>query len=208
MHSPTILLLSLIAIAAALVAVLVVKPDVTQRSGGKVLAFLTLFLMPGLLMAMGFSSELERSQSTDFCLSCHVMQKHGRSLYVDDASYLAAAHYQNRRVPTDKACYTCHTNYAMFGGYKAKLSGLRHLYVQYFGTPHNPIKLYGSYNNRECLHCHAGGRSFEESDSHTDGATLLADIKSNKTSCVSSDCHSPVHNASQLDTVTFWKGTM
>lgn len=208
MRTGTILLVSLIAIAAAFVGVLVVRPEMTQRSGGKVLAFLTLFLMPVLLMAMGFSSELERSQSTEFCLSCHVMQEHGRSLYVDDPNYLAAAHFQNRRVPVEKACYTCHTNYAMFGGSKAKLIGLRHLYVQYFGTVAKPIRLYGKYNNRECLHCHAGGRSFEESDSHDDGAGLLADIKSNKTSCVSSDCHSPVHNTAHLDSVSFWKAGM
>jgi len=53
-----------------------------------------------------------------------------------------------------QACYICHANYAMFGGFRAKLNGLQHVYVQHFGTPHNPIRLYEPYNNRECLHCH------------------------------------------------------
>jgi cytochrome c-type protein NapC len=72
--------------------------------------------------------------------------------------HLAAAHFQNHRVPADEACYTCHTNYAMFGGMKAKIGGLRHIYVYYLGKPPQPadIKLYEPYNNRECLHCHAG----------------------------------------------------
>ena len=57
----------------------------------------------------------------------------------------------------------------MFGGIKAKLGGLKHIYVYYLGTPPSPenIKLYEPYNNRECLHCHAGARSFEEGAVHT-----------------------------------------
>src|SRR6478752_4261241 len=133
MHFPTILLLSLIALSAALIGILVVRPSVTATRGGKILAFLVLFLLPSLCMTMGVSSELERSKSTEFCLSCHTMASHGRSLHVDDPTYLAAAHFQNHRVPADQACYTCHTNYAMFGGVRAKMHGLRHVYVQYLG---------------------------------------------------------------------------
>ena len=56
-------------------------------------------------------------------------------MYVDDVSYLAAAHFQNHRIPADEACYTCHTDYALYGGVRAKFRGLRHIYVQYLGTP-------------------------------------------------------------------------
>lgn len=207
MHFPTILLLVLILLSAVLIGALVTRPGATATPGGKILAFLVLFLLPLLCMAMGVSSELERSTSTSFCLSCHVMASHGRSLYVDDTSYLAAAHFQNHRVPADQACYTCHTNYAMFGGFRAKLNGLHHVYVQYFGTPHhNPIRLYEPYNNRECLHCHLGARSFEEGPVHTADPDLLPAVKANKISCLSSGCHEVVHNAEQLDKVKFWKG--
>jgi cytochrome c-type protein NapC len=122
MHFPTILLLLLIVLSAVLIGVLVARPAITATRGGKILAFLVLFLLPLVCMAMGFSSELERSKSTQFCLSCHVMESHGSSLYVDDPTYLAAAHFQNHRVPADQACYTCHTNYAMFGGFRAKFN--------------------------------------------------------------------------------------
>jgi cytochrome c-type protein NapC len=134
------------------------------------------------------------------------MGSHGRSLYVDDPTYLAAAHFQNHRVPADQACYTCHTNYAMFGGFRAKFNGLHHVYVQYFGTPHDPIRLYEPYNNRECLHCHLGARSFEEGAVHTADPDLLPAVKANKISCLSSGCHDVVHNVGQLSTVKFWKG--
>ena len=178
----------------------------TATRGGKILAFLVLFLLPLLCMTMGVSSELQRSTSTSFCLSCHTMESHGRSLYVDDPTYLAAAHFQNHRVPADEACYTCHTNYAMFGGFRAKLNGLHHVYVQYFGKPHDPIRLYEPYNNRECLHCHLGARSFEEGAVHTADPDLLPAVKANKISCLSSGCHDVVHNVDQLSKVKFWKG--
>jgi cytochrome c-type protein NapC len=157
-------------------------------------------------MTMGLSSELERSKSTEFCLSCHTMASHGRSLDVDDPAYLAAAHFQNHRVPAEEACYTCHTNYAMFGGFRAKLNGLHHVYVQYLGTPHNPIRLYEPYNNRECLHCHLGARSFEEGSVHTADPDLLPAVKANKVSCLSSGCHDVAHNVEQLGQVKLWKG--
>lgn len=206
MRSSTILLLSLIVLSAVLIGVLVARPVITATRGGRILAFFILFLLPSLSMTMGVSSELERSKSTEFCLSCHVMESHGRSLYVDDPGYLAAAHFQNHRVPADQACYTCHTNYAMFGGYRAKLNGLHHVYVQYFGKAQDPIRLYEPYNNRECLHCHLGARSFEEGAVHTADPDLLPAVKANKVSCLSSGCHDVVHNAGQLSNVKFWKG--
>ena len=45
----------------------------------------------------------------------------------------AGQHYQNNRIPRDKACFTCHTDYTLFGDAKAKLRGLRHVYVNYLG---------------------------------------------------------------------------
>jgi cytochrome c-type protein NapC len=206
MHFSTTLLISLIAFSALLIGVLVARPSLTATQGGKMLAFLVLFLLPSLCMTMGVSSELQRSTSTEFCLSCHTMASHGRSLYVDDPTYLAAAHFQNHRVPADEACYTCHTNYAMFGGFRAKLNGLHHVYVQYFGKPHDPIRLYEPYNNRECLHCHLGARSFEEGAVHTADPDLLPAVKANKVSCLSSGCHDVVHNVGQLSQAKFWKG--
>ena len=151
---------------------------------------------------------MEHATSTQFCLSCHVMSDYGRSLYVDDPSYVPAAHFQNNRVPRDHACYTCHTDYTMFGGVHAKLRGVRHLYVQYLGTIPAPdrIRLYTPYNNRECLHCHAGARRFEEASNHTKTATMLGDITSGRLSCVSSKCHDTVHDVGTLSDATFWKG--
>lgn len=208
MLTPTVFLLTLVVLNVILVGVFVGRPSITATRGGKILAFLVLFILPLLCAAMGTSQHLERSKQTAFCLSCHIMEPYGRSLFVDNSSYLAAAHFQNHRVPAEEACYTCHTNYAMFGGVRAKLHGLRHIYVQYLGTPPAPekIQLYEPFNNRECLHCHAGARSFEEGAVHNADPETLPAVKANKLSCLSSGCHEVVHNVGQLNSVKFWGG--
>jgi cytochrome c-type protein NapC len=202
----TFLIIALVVFSITLIAVLVARPGITVTRGGKMMAFLVLFLLPILCAAMGVSSELERSKTTKFCLSCHVMEPYGRSLYADDPTYLAAAHFQNHRVPADEACYTCHTNYAMFGSFKAKMAGLRHIYVFYLTKPPAPenIKLHEPYNNRECLHCHLGARSFEQGAVHNADPELLPAVKANRLSCASSGCHEVVHNVGTLAKVKMW----
>jgi cytochrome c-type protein NapC len=203
---PTSAIIALILFSALLAAVLVLRPAITAHPGGKILAFGVLFFLPLFCLTAGMNNEMERSKSTSFCLSCHIMEPYGKSLGVDDPSYLAAAHYQNHRVPADEACYTCHTNYAMFGTFKAKLGGLRHLYVHYLKTEPRPqdIQLHEPYNNRECLHCHLGARSFEQGAVHNADPDTLPGVKANKLSCVSSGCHDVVHNVGTLDKVKFW----
>jgi len=202
---PATILFTLIGLAIILIALLVIWPSITATRGGKILAFLALFILPVLCAAVGAAEHLERSKQTHFCLSCHIMEPYGKSLYVDDPTYLAAAHFQNHRVPPDQACYTCHTDYVLYGGFKAKLRGLRHVYVQYLGTLAKPIHLYSPYNNRECLHCHAGARSFEEGAVHNTDPQLLPAVKANKLSCLSGGCHEIAHNVAQVDHVKFWK---
>src|SRR5262245_57334938 len=176
----TVLLIAMIAVSVILVAVLMLRPSISTSRGGKILAFISIFVLPVLAGTRGFSEHMERSKKTEFCTSCHVMQQYGQSLRIDDSSYLPAAHFQNNRVPRDQACYTCHTDYVMYGGFKSKLRGLRHLYEQYLGTVPQKPELYTPYNNRECLHCHGGARTFEEGATHTAEAGRMDQIKSNQ----------------------------
>lgn len=203
---PTSAIVVLILFSALLAGVLVLRPTITRNIGGKILAFGVFFFLPLFCLMAGMDNEMERSKSTSFCLSCHIMEPYGRSLHVDDPSYLAGAHFQNHRVPADEACYTCHTNYAMFGTFKAKLGGLRHLYVHYLKTEPRPedIQLHEPYNNRECLHCHLGARSFEQGAVHNADPDTLPAVKANKLSCISSGCHDVVHNVGTLDKVKLW----
>lgn len=200
---PTVVVLAVLLIALVIVALVVGRPTITVGRGGKILAFVGLFIFPVLTGMLGFETHFQRSKQTRFCLSCHIMEPYGKSLYVDDKTYIPAAHFQNNRVPRDEACYTCHTDYTLYsGGIKAKIRGLRHIYAQYIGTIPQPIKLYKPFDNRECLHCHAGARSFEEGATH---AAMMDDIKSNQMSCLSSGCHDMAHNVAQLDHLKFWR---
>ncbi len=202
---PVVPVVAVLAITIVVACLVVLRPGLTVARGGKILAFLGLFIFPAMAAMLGFESHLERSKETSFCLTCHIMGPYGRSLYVDDPSFIPAAHFQNARVPRDEACYTCHTDYSIYGGFKSKVRGLHHIYAQYLTTPKQPIKLYSAYNNRECLHCHLGARSFEQGAVHTADPQTMQDIKNNKLSCTSSGCHANVHNVAQAGTVKYWK---
>jgi cytochrome c-type protein NapC len=199
-------LLLLIAVTAILIGVLVFRPGLTATQDGKILAFFGMFLLPLICAGLGTTYHIDRSKSTKFCLSCHEMEPFGKSLLVDDATHLPAAHFQNHRVPADQACFTCHTNYAMFGGFREKIQGLREVSEHYLGKPPAPeaIRLSEPFNNRECLHCHLGARSFEEGAMHTANPYLLAAVKGNQVSCLS--CHKAIHNVAELNNAKFWKG--
>jgi nitrate/TMAO reductase-like tetraheme cytochrome c subunit len=199
---PTAFVSAVLMLTLAIALVLVARPAITVARGGKILAFLGLFILPVFAGLLGLDNHVERSKQTQFCLSCHIMEPYGKSLRVDDKSYIPAAHFQNNRVPREQACYTCHTDYTLYtGGIKAKFRGLHHIYAQFIGTPHQPVKLYQPFNNRECLHCHLGARGFEEGTTHS---AVMDDIKSNQLSCVTSGCHDMVHNVAQLDHVKYW----
>ena len=102
-----ILIVAFVVVCAGLAALVTLRTEMTRARGGKILAFVALFLLPALSVWAGLSTQMERATTT-FCLSCHVMTDYGRSLLIDDPSYIAAVHFQNNRVPRDRACYTCH----------------------------------------------------------------------------------------------------
>jgi cytochrome c-type protein NapC len=197
---------ALVGLTMALVLVFFLFPGLTRPRGGKIMAFFPLFLLPVAAGGVGGWYHLEQSKRTEFCLSCHVMNDHGKSLYIDDSTFIPAAHFQNHRIPADEACYTCHTDYSMYGPITAKLRGLRHVYVYYLGKVPQPqeLKLYRSFNNRECLHCHDGARNFEEGAVHSAAPEIMAAIKSNETSCVTSGCHDHIHDVGHLNARKFW----
>jgi cytochrome c-type protein NapC len=185
------------------------RTEVTRAVRGKILAFIALFVLPTVAVVQGFDAHMEKAKTTQFCLSCHVMEPYGRSLSIDDPSFVPAVHFQNHLVPTDQVCFTCHTTYTMFGDYQAKLRGLRHLYVQYLGTVPKPedIKLYTPYNNRECLHCHAGQRKYLDATPHKRTPEMFQQMADDTLSCTKSDCHEFIHDVGDLGDATFWKAT-
>lgn len=189
----------LVVFTAAMIAALVVHPRLLRRRAGKAVAFVAMFLLPLLITGMGFALHLEHAKTTDFCISCHVMEPYGKSLNYDDTDHLPAGHFQNRRVPREMACYTCHTQYTMFGDVNAKLGGLKHVWVYYTGQTPEKIELYEPYHNRECLHCHGESRTFIEGGLHAD---MMGELRANEMSCL--ECHEFVHDAANADDHDTW----
>ena len=194
-------LIALIVLTIVLAGVFLVRPSITKGATGKILAFIGLCVLPALCIGSGMSIHMQRSQQTSYCISCHSMESHGQSLYVLNTSYIPAQHFQNHFVPADKACYTCHTDYTMYGPLKDKLKGLRYLYMEYVSTPPKTIHLDGTYSNLQCLHCHAGARNFEENLARMPS---LASLESGQISCISSGCHDMIHNVSEVAHLKMW----
>ena len=202
--SPMVLLYGLLALTAALAIWMAARPEMTTSRGGKILAFVCLLVLPFMSFSVGTVTHVEKSKTTEFCLSCHIMEPYGKSLRVDDTSAIPASHFQNNRVPREEACFTCHQDYVMYGTALAKIRGLRHVYAQYVQHKQPPLHLYTPYNNRECLHCHEGSRTFEEGAMHNADPELMPLIKSNKKSCLDSGCHDTIHNVAKLKDAKFW----
>jgi cytochrome c-type protein NapC len=205
MVTPIVLLIGLLGITIFLLVMLIAKPEWTRAPGGKIAAFVAIVLAPALAVFAGGVDHLERSKRTEFCLSCHVMQQYGKSLHVDDSEFIPAVHYQNNYVPRDEACYTCHTDYVLYGTLRSKVRGMRHLAVQYFGSIPDTVRLYKPYRNRECLHCHGGARKFLKAGAHRGEEGFFAAVTSEKRSCMEAGCHDVAHNVHELTDATFWK---
>lgn len=196
-----LVLVGFLLVTVFLIILVLRRPSVMETRTGKAMAFLGWFVLPILALAFGVEAHMERAKTTDFCLSCHVMEPYGETLWLDDSSYVPAAHFQNHRVPPDAACYACHVDYTMFGGVEAKWNGLKHLWVYYTDAPERgEIELYQPYDTRtQCLHCHGGARSFEEGELHVD---LLEDLRSGEMSCL--DCHDQIHPVTELEELERW----
>jgi nitrate/TMAO reductase-like tetraheme cytochrome c subunit len=196
------ILICQIVVSVVLALIFLIRPSVTKATGWKIVAFIGICVLPALCIVGGMNVHMQRSEQTQFCISCHAMVPYGRSLYVDDPSYIPAQHFQNHRVPANEACYACHADYTIYGPLKDKLQGITRIYMQYVSTPPNPIRIKGGYNNRQCLHCHLGARNFEENPVH---AGMMDSLKSNQMSCLTSGCHDTAHNVVALDHVKFWR---
>jgi cytochrome c-type protein NapC len=194
---------SIIALGAAILIVALLFHGAATLSAhrvGRLVLLVGLVGLPLLVSLGGLSQGVAESSRTRFCLSCHEMQDHGKSLFVDDRHALAAAHYQSRLIDRDTICFSCHTDYALFGDFKAKLNGLRHVWAHYVAGVPQKIALYRPYENANCLHCHEDSRRFLEAPPHK---AVLAQVSSGALSCLG--CHRPTHDLDKVRERRFWQ---
>jgi nitrate/TMAO reductase-like tetraheme cytochrome c subunit len=156
--------------------------------GLKELLVLPLVVLPLAIVFFGYSYGIESSKSIGSCGSCHVMKTYLADLKSPGSETLAATHYKNRYIH-EHQCYTCHTDYGMFGTLKAKMEGLGHVARTVTGRYTTPLKINRPYPNQRCLACHGESQKFLRSEGHP--AEDMAKLVSGENSCI--DCHGPAH---------------
>ncbi len=127
---------------------------------------------------------------TEACGACHIMESHVADLKNPKSDSLAAVHYKNRYIQ-ENHCYTCHSDYGMYGTVGAKLEGFGHVVRNTTGHYPKPIKIAKPYSNVRCLNCHAGSQKYLA----THEAEELPKLAANVDSCL--DCHGPAHNVGE-----------
>ena len=154
----------------------------------KELLFVAIAVLPVAVVFFGYSYGLEESKSVEACGSCHVMTPYVADLRDPKSETLAAAHFKNRYIQ-ENHCYTCHTDYGMFGTVKAKWEGLGHVARYTTGKYEVPLKIARPYSNLRCLNCHAGSLKFVNPEAHP--KEDIAKFVTGEVSCL--ECHEPAH---------------
>jgi nitrate/TMAO reductase-like tetraheme cytochrome c subunit len=153
----------------------------------KWVAFGGLFAAPAVTIAMANYHLFEGTKDVESCARCHVMEPKVRDMADPHSLSLAARHYRNGWIAKQQ-CFTCHTDYGLYGTVKAKMDGFRHLVKYVTGTYEEPIRYPYRYNNQNCLACHKGTPLFERVQSHH---TIRDRLESSTVSCT--NCHGAPH---------------
>ncbi len=199
-----------VAIVCALGAFAIVGWYLVRRP--PLVAVTKLWLLIGIAVLPIFSAlttnvvGLQTSTQVGFCGSCHVMTPYTDDLADPESTTLAAVHSRNKWFGS-QACYTCHSNYGMFGTVLTKISGLGHVVaynLNYRNTPLEDtignLELYSPFLNQACQQCHSmTSPNFKNEREHKSADD---DLKEGKISCVSSGCHGPAHPFTKSSTVT------
>ncbi|MGH7814407.1 MAG: NapC/NirT family cytochrome c [Candidatus Binataceae bacterium] len=156
--------------------------------GVKLLLFAVFVVIGPAAGALTGTYSFVGAERFSFCASCHTMTPWVRDIEDPNSRSLAALHYRNHFIPHDQ-CYTCHVNYGFLGPIDAKIGGVRHVAVYYFGHPvPRKIKLYAPFPNRNCLGCHAGAAPFLRNPAHH---AVMGLIVADRMKCAV--CHEPIH---------------
>lgn len=163
------------------------------RRGGSVLAvggmlFVSITLLPLVVTFIGYLHGFQQMETVQACGGCHGMKPFVSDLMDPKSEALAAVHFKNRYIQ-EHHCYTCHSDYGMFGTVSAKLAGVRHVYYHVTGTYPQPIKIASAYPNARCLGCHGESQKFLRSEGHPKEAQ--PQLVAGTVSCL--DCHGPAH---------------
>ncbi|MEO6025948.1 MAG: NapC/NirT family cytochrome c [Candidatus Binatia bacterium] len=195
MHEPGLAAIRIAAFATCVVAIGLVGYATFRRRSTPIEPSDRWMLLVGFLVLAPLAYLLNAglavsgAKSVAFCDSCHVMNGYVEDLQNPDSEHLASQHYQFRWI-ADHQCYTCHSDYGLFGDMQAKLAGLRHVWFYTVGGYELPLKIRGTYDNQRCLFCHGPVKSFQQVPEHEKNAAAIA---TSATSCIGAACHVSPH---------------
>ena len=193
---------TIIVLTIILIGLLLFRPSITAAQGGKILAFIAFFILPIVATFLGASIHLENSKvnGSSACLATS-WRPTGKVFTLMTPPMFPLPIFKTTAsrkskpalpvIPITRCSATC----------TAKMRGLKHIYVYYLNTPPAKLALYEPFKNRECLHCHAGARSFEETTPHKE---MKEQLTANDMSCLT--CHNKIHDVANIDKTKQWKG--
>lgn len=152
----------------------------------KALLFGAILVLPVIVVFLATANGMRESMTVEACGACHVMDGHVKDLQNPASDSLAAVHFKNRYIQ-ENHCYTCHSDYGMYGSVSAKLDGLGHVWHNMTGHYPKPIKIAHPYSNLRCLSCHGESQAFLAKHEKEEIPKLIAGTDS----CL--DCHGPAH---------------
>ncbi len=151
------------------------------------LLFLGICAAPIPVMALSSAVGLEQAKAVSFCSACHVMNTFVADMEDPASRRLAALHFKNRYIQ-EYHCYTCHTDYGLFGTVEAKIGGLAHIWRATAGTYRLPVASREPYRFTICLNCHGQSLKFQQQKDH---AGIVEKILSGEKTCT--ECHGTSH---------------
>jgi hypothetical protein len=96
-----------------------------------------------------------------------------------DSRSLSALHFRNRYIQ-DEHCYSCHTDYGLFGTLEAKIGGMSHVWSEFAGAGSGPVRPKTNYRFTICLNCHGQSSKFIAQKGH---AGVVNRVVSGQSAC-------------------------
>ena len=153
----------------------------------RMLLFIGVCCVPFPAMLMSTAVGLEQSKAIAFCNSCHLMGPFVADMKDPDSRSLSALHFRNRYIQSEH-CYSCHTDYGLFGTLQAKLGGMSHVWSEFAGAGSGLVRPKTNYRFTICLNCHGESSKFMQQKDH---AGVVNKVLSGTLTCTK--CHHRSH---------------
>jgi nitrate/TMAO reductase-like tetraheme cytochrome c subunit len=155
----------------------------------RLLLFIGVCCVPFPAVLMSAAVGLEQSKAVAFCNSCHLMGAFVADMKDADSRSLSALHFRNRYIQNDH-CYSCHTDYGLFGTLEAKIGGMSHVWSEFAGAGRGTVRQKGNYRFTICLNCHGESSKFIQQKGH---AGVVNRVVGGQAACT--ECHNRSHGA-------------